>query len=144
MNEDIVVVDAKDAVLGRIGSYIAKNALQGKKVIVLNSEQIVINGSRQYIIEDFITRRNWKNKANPEHSPKFPRVPHMLVKRLIRGMLPYKSSRGKEAYKRIKVYTGVPEEFSKVSSLRIEKALKKSGSKYIKILDICKYFGYSR
>ena len=43
--------------------------------------------------------------------PFVPRRPDHLMKRTIRGMLPYKRPRGVEAMKAIKCYVGIPVEF---------------------------------
>lgn len=137
-----LVVDCSGSVFGRVASFVAKAALKGNKVILINAEQSVITGKRENILEEFIWRRSLKNKANPEHSPKFPRVPHLLVKRMIRGMLPWKTKRGREAYKRIFAYTGVPKEYISSKAIKIPKSELKPFRKYMTILDICKYFGY--
>lgn len=42
----------------------------------------------------------------------FPRRPDHIVKRTIRGMLPYKRERGADAFRRVKVYVGVPDELA--------------------------------
>ena len=59
----------------------------------------------------------------------------MLVKRMIRGMLPYKTARGRAAYKRLKVYNGDPGLKGEVLRIDPPKAVKK----YMYIGDLCKY-----
>jgi large subunit ribosomal protein L13 len=44
--------------------------------------------------------------------PFVPRRPDHLMKRTIRGMLPYKRPRGVEAMKSVKCYVGIPVEFA--------------------------------
>ena len=58
-------------------------------------------------------------------------------------MLPYKKARGKEAFKRIMCYKGVPEGFAKEKMLTLQSAhVKKLPSlKYVKVGDICKLLG---
>src|SRR5579875_1660977 len=107
---DVIVFDANDKVLGRLASTAAKNLLQGKSVAVINAENAVISGNKHTIAARYRTRLNLIEKANPEHSPYWSRRPDMLVKRIIRGMLPYNRPRGKSAYRRLKVYIGVPDE----------------------------------
>jgi ribosomal protein L13 len=46
------------------------------------------------------------------------------VKRTIRGMLSYKQGRGKDAFKRIKCYNDVPEEFSEAPKIKAGKEKK--------------------
>jgi len=43
--------------------------------------------------------------------PFFPRMPDMIVKRTIRGMIPYQTPHGRAAFKRLKCYIGIPKEF---------------------------------
>ncbi len=104
------VVDGKDKVLGRVGSQVAKLLLNENNVTIVNSEQMVITGHSADIIAKYKQLLELKDKANPEHSPYWPRRPDMFVKRVIRGMLPYKRPKGKTAFKKLRVYIGVPEE----------------------------------
>ncbi|MEM3839497.1 MAG: 50S ribosomal protein L13, partial [Candidatus Micrarchaeaceae archaeon] len=102
------VIDGEDKILGRIGSYIAKELLKGNAVTLVNAEKISVSGGGNAIFMKYKRLLELKDKANPEHSPYWSRRPDLFVKRVIRGMLPYKKPRGKEAYKRLKVYVGVP------------------------------------
>merc|ERR1712216_1056578 len=43
--EKIVVIDARGHLLGRLASFVAKEALLGQKVMVVRCEDIVISGS---------------------------------------------------------------------------------------------------
>lgn len=42
---DVVIIDGKGHLLGRLASIVAKQLLQGKKIVVVRSEQILISGS---------------------------------------------------------------------------------------------------
>jgi large subunit ribosomal protein L13 len=106
-----IVIDGENAILGRLASYIAKQLLLGKKVIVVNSEKVVISGNRKNIIENYLERRNF-------HRVRFPSQPEQILKRTIRGMLSYKMGRGEEAFKNIRCYKGVPEEFEKEKKIK--------------------------
>jgi len=103
-----VIIDAKDHILGRLASKVAKLALEGNEVIILNSEKTVISGTNKKRIEEFFKEK--RDRGDPYHGPFYPRYPDQIVKRVIRGMLPYKKERGRKALKRIKAYIGVPEE----------------------------------
>ncbi|MDE1823655.1 MAG: 50S ribosomal protein L13, partial [Candidatus Micrarchaeota archaeon] len=93
------VIDGKEKVLGRTASQVAKLLLQGNNVVVLNSESMLITGHKRNIVEKYKRLVELKDKANPEHSPYWSRRPDLFVKRVVRGMLPYKKPRGKEAFK---------------------------------------------
>ncbi|MCX8204106.1 MAG: 50S ribosomal protein L13 [Candidatus Nezhaarchaeota archaeon] len=119
----LLVVDASDLILGRMASHVAKRLLNGDQVVVVNAEKAVISGSRQNIVEEYkeyvLAKRRLKN---PAKGPKKVRRPDLLVKRVIRGMLPYKKAKGREAYRRLKVYIGVPEEFAEHPKVKFEDA----------------------
>ena len=119
------VIDGTGKVLGRIGSLVAKRLLSGKSVALVNAEKIYMSGDPRGLFEKYKRLVELKDKANPEHSPYWSRRSDLFVKRVIRGMLPYKKPRGKEAYKLLKVYIGVPEEFRKA---RVEKIESKEAS----------------
>jgi ribosomal protein L13 len=57
-----------------------------------------------------------------------------MVKRTIRGMLPnHRFGRGREAFKRIKCYSGVPKEFENTKKLL---SGKEKGDKFIQIKEL--------
>ena len=106
----MVVIDAKNAVAGRLASYAAKLALSGEEVLIINAEKAIITGNRDYIFKRFLQRRHRKSVTNPRRmGPKYPRRPDDILRRMIRGMLPYKKAKGREAFKRVKVTVGTPE-----------------------------------
>lgn len=105
------VVDGERKVLGRMGSLVAKQLLNGNNVVVVNAEKMVISGHLDDIFTKYKRLVELTDKANPEHAPYWSRRPDLFVKRVIRGMLPYKKPRGKQAYSKLKVYIGVPEDF---------------------------------
>jgi len=114
-----MIIDASNLLLGRMATYIAKQALLGEKIDIINCEQALISGKKSMVISKYK-----KKKAQGEHGhgPFFNSMPDRLVRRTIRGMLPYKTSRGKEAYKRVMCYIGVPDEFKESKILSIPEA----------------------
>lgn len=139
------VFDAKNIVLGRLASMVAKELLNGKDVYIVNAESAVISGSKKVIKEKYKTRLDLQEKENPEHSPYWSRRPDMLVKRVVRGMLPYRMPRGKEAFKRLKVFMGVPEELKGVKPADLNiKDPKSIYSGYITVAELSKLLGYDR
>ncbi|MGB9635615.1 MAG: uL13 family ribosomal protein, partial [Candidatus Micrarchaeia archaeon] len=79
----VKVIDGDGLILGRVASYVAKHAMKGESFRIINAEKMVISGDRKNIVAKYVKRRNMKNKANPEHSPKWPKRPDLLVKRVI-------------------------------------------------------------
>ncbi len=129
------VIDARDVILGRMASLIAKELLNGEKIIVVNAEEAVISGSKEDVLEKYATRRERSSLVNPaRHGPFYPRRPEGIVRRAVRGMLPYKKAGGKAAYKRLRVYAGVPEEYKDTEKdVDLPKASKLRVPKYMKI-----------
>ncbi len=105
-------VDAKDTVLGRLCSNIAKDLLLGKKIVVTNAKDCVISGKKDMVFRKYLERQEIHTASNPRRGPFWPHRPDNFLKRTIRGMLP-KNTRGKEARKRVHVFvTGVPDMFA--------------------------------
>jgi len=128
------IIDGKKAVLGRLASYVAKEALKGEEIVVLNCEQVIITGNKKDIKGKFDAKRNrsGSGQKGPQHSI----LSHMIVKRTIRGMLPnHRTGRGREAFKKIKCYVGIPKEFEESKKII---AGKEKTSKFILIKDISK------
>ena len=126
------IIDGKGAVLGRLASYVAKEALKGEEIVILNSELVIITGNRKNIEESFHTRRS--RVGSSQKGPKLSKSSERIVKRTIRGMLPeHRFGRGREAFKRIKCYVGVPKEFQEAKTI---KAGKGKQSKFITIKEI--------
>ena len=104
------VIDGKNAILGRLASYTAKEALKGEDIVILNCEQVIITGNRKRIQKDFEEKRS--RVGSSQKGPKHSRTSERIVKRTIRGMLPdHRKGRGKIAYRKIRCYIGVPKEF---------------------------------
>lgn len=102
----MVVIDASGAVVGRLGARVAKLLLSGQEVEIINADEAVMLGSLVAAKAKYASRRSQKNKRTPEDSPVWPRVPHLLLRRMVRGMLPHKNQRGRDAYKRLHVTVG--------------------------------------
>ena len=83
------------------------------------------------------------HRGEPHHGPNFPRRPDLLVKRTIRGMLPYKQYKGESALKRIKCYIGKPENLNE-NPITIEKIGKGKlkNTKFMTLLDLSRSIGY--
>ncbi|MCC7570095.1 50S ribosomal protein L13 [Candidatus Micrarchaeota archaeon] len=138
------IYNGEGYILGRFASIVAKELLKGEKVIVYNSEKLFITGTKSNILEKYVKRRAVKSHQNPEHSPKWPRRPDLLVKRIIRGMLPWSKPRGRLVFKNLKVYMGKPELVDKFADkeITLEKAQIKEGQNGITIEKLCSSLGY--
>ncbi|WP_049980781.1 50S ribosomal protein L13 [Halolamina rubra] len=99
-----VVVDARDCIMGRVASEIAQRALDGDRVAVINAEQAVITGNEEATMETYRKRAD----LGSDSGPYYPKRPDRIFKRSVRGMLPYKQDRGREAFENIRIYVGNP------------------------------------
>ena len=128
------IIDGKNAVLGRLASYSAKEALKGEEIVILNCEHVIITGNKKDIYEKWESKR--KRVGTGQRGPKHSGLAERIVKRAIRGMLPKTTGgRGKEAFRRIKCYTGIPKEFEESKKIVGGKERK---SKFISVREISK------
>lgn len=134
-----MIIDGNDLILGRLATVVAKKALLGETVNIINVQNVVITGQPKKILESF---KQAREKGAPLVGPYFPKTPERIVKRAIRGMIPYKKPRGREAFKKIRCYVGVPEEFKSEKIETIESAnIHKSHAKYMYIKQVSKILG---
>ncbi len=111
-----ITIDAQGSVAGRVASAAAKALLKGGSVSIVNAEKAVVTGDPKY------TLRIYKEKfdrGDPYMGPFYPRIPDMMLKRMVRGMLPYKKPMGARAFKRLRVYLSVPEELANREFLKL-------------------------
>lgn len=136
----MTVIDAKDMIIGRVISVAARRALLGERIDIVNCEQAVMTGNKNQVVGKFKGRLEL---GGPQSGPFIPRQPEMLVKRMVRGMLPYKKKRGKLALDRVKCHVGVPAELEKEPLTRIESAdmSRLKSLKYIRINELCRLMG---
>ncbi|PSP85360.1 50S ribosomal protein L13 [Halobacteriales archaeon QS_6_64_34] len=99
-----VVVDARDCIMGRVASQVAETALDGQTVAVVNAEGAVITGREEQIKEKYKKRID----IGADNQYFYPKRPDGILKRSIRGMLPHKEQRGREAFENVRVYVGNP------------------------------------
>jgi large subunit ribosomal protein L13 len=132
----MLVIDGKNAILGRMATQVAKKLLQGEEVSIINAEKIIITGDPASIKKKYHFRRSI---GSPHHGPFFPKQSNLIVRRAIRGMLPYKTNKGRAAFKRLRIYTSVPEELKNKKAENI--AVKEIRTNYITIAELSKAIG---
>ena len=110
------VYNAEDKVLGRLASVVAKQLITAKKagedtrVIIVNAEKAIVTGKRSTILSDYRAKYELNH---PRKGPFFPRMPDQILKRTVRGMLPYqKNSSGRNALRSLRVEIGTPSDLS--------------------------------
>jgi large subunit ribosomal protein L13 len=133
------IIDANGLILGRMASNVAKRLLNGEKIIIINSEKAAISGKKQHIVKD---KKAFLEVGHPRKGPYHPRRPDRIVSRTIRGMLPRKKPRGIQAFKRLRVYLGIPIQLEekKIQTI-IEANADKLKSTYISVGQLAKEIG---
>lgn len=104
----VTLVNADGQIVGRMCSKIAKLLLNGEEVIILNAEKAVFSGKKKSKIAE---AHLFLEVGAPERGPFHYRRPDRFLRKTVRGMVPFKQPKGKSAYKRLKVFMGVPAEF---------------------------------
>jgi len=133
----MIYIDAEGAVLGRLASIVAKRLLKGEEITVLNADKILITGSKKNVLEHYKEQRFI---GSTRKGPFFPRMPDRILRWTVRGMLPFRQFRGRDAFKRLHAYIGVPREIGKVAVERTgQKELR--NPRYVSLGDISRLLG---
>jgi len=136
-------IDATGAILGRLCSEVAKYLKEGYAVNIVNCEKAVISGKKHSILSEYREMHKKHTHTNPRRGPFHPKRPDRIVRRTVRGMLPWKKSSGRAAYHRLLTFIGIPEKLSKVELVKPKYAdSSKLECKKITVGDLCKEFGW--
>jgi large subunit ribosomal protein L13 len=132
-----MIIDGSNCVLGRVATVVAKKALAGEPVTIINAEKIVITGNPVSVVREYRALFEIRNIAKPVRSPHWSKRPDLFVKRSIRGMLPRRTERGTEALARIRAYIGD-------NGMKGEKVAEHNNpaAKTITVLELCKALGW--
>ncbi|HHE36811.1 MAG TPA: 50S ribosomal protein L13 [Candidatus Woesearchaeota archaeon] len=135
-----MLIDATNTVVGRLASFAAKKALLGEQVNIINCEKAIISGSKKEVFARYQQKRD---RGGPRKGPFIHRMPDRFVRRIIRGMLPMDKPRGKQAFKRVMCYIGVPEEFKGEAAETLPEfnADKLLTLKKVSVGEVCKSLG---
>ena len=130
------IIDASGAVLGRLSISTAKRLLKGEEIAVVNSEKAIISGKKSSIKNRYKKKREI---GTYRKGPFYPKMPDQIVKRTIRGMIPY-TPHGRTAFKRLKCYIGIPKEFEGKKLESIKEA-EKQPIDYVTIEELSRSLG---
>lgn len=136
----MVLINAQGLIVGRLSSIVAKKLLQGDEIIIINAEKAVLSGSKAMSFAEY---KQAVDRGTKEKGPYFPKRPDAILKRAVRGMLPYKAQRGKDAMARLRIYIGQPSELVGQQSVTLEKASadRLSSYKYMELGELSKKLG---
>merc|ERR1711974_133205 len=122
--EKVVVVDGRGHLIGRLASVIAKQLLEGQRVVVVRCELLNVSGSFYRNKLKYFAFLRKRMNTNPAHGPIHFRAPSKILWRTIRGMIPHKTQRGMEALNRLKVFEGIPPPYDKQKRMVVPSALR--------------------
>ena len=146
------LLDAKNKILGRFCSQVAKKALLGEHLVIINAKDAIISGTKSNIHEKYLARLNISTATNPRRGPFWPRRPDTLMRDIIKKMLPRKKLRGKEALRRVHIYIeDIPERFkhryknlSPSEIMNADKTRLSYYNKFITLENLCLRIGWKK
>jgi large subunit ribosomal protein L13 len=132
----MTVIDVTDSIVGRFSTVVAKRALMGEDINLVNCEKAIITGDK---VSTYKKYKEQDKRGNPLKGPYLPKMPDRFIRRSIRGMLPYKQEKGEKAFKKIMCHIGVPEKFSKekIETIPSSSITKSKTFKYISVGKLC-------
>ena len=146
MFENVVVVDGKGHLVGRLASVVAKQLLCGQKVVVVRAEELNVSGSLFRNRLKYLYFKQKRCNVNPKNGPFHHRAPSRIFYRVVRGMIPHKTARGEEALKRLKVVEGVPAPYDRTKKMVVPQAIRnlrlKPSRKFCRLGDLSSSVGW--
>jgi large subunit ribosomal protein L13 len=115
----VTLVNADGLILGRMASKVAKRLLNGEEVIIVNAEKSILSGKKKSKVAE---AKEFLEVGAPRRGPFHYRRPDRIVRKTVRGMLPFKQPKGKNALKRLRVFMGVPEELRDRQMITLDEA----------------------
>lgn len=139
-----IVIDATNCIAGRICSHVSKLLLQGNRVAIVNAEKAMLSGDRYKTIELYKEHLEINSVTNPIHGPFHPRRPDTILSKMVRGMVPKRKSSGMAAFKRLRVYIGVPEEMRSANTESFsDSKITRPEAYYISVGEIARQIGWN-
>jgi len=136
------VIDADGLILGRMASIVAKRLLNGESIDIVNAQNVVISGQRMNLVTEW---KEFLKVGGRDKGPRHYRLPNMLVRKTVRGMLPCRIPKGMKAFRRLHVYIGVPDEFAAADKQRIPEAeSSRLNRRFVKIGDLAESIGWNK
>jgi len=138
----VAVINAEGLILGRMASKVAKKLLNGENVIIVNAEKSVLSGKKKSKVAE---AKQFLEVGAPKRGPFHYRRPDRIMRKTVRGMLPIKQPKGKTAYKKLKVFMGVPEDLKdqKMDTFAEAQATKLKGPHFT-LAELAKEVGWNQ
>lgn len=124
MFEKEIIVDGRGHLLGRLASKIAKELLNGQRIVVVRCELLNKSGS---LFRNKLKFKEFLNKTrntNPRRGHVHYRAPSRIFWKSVRGMIKHKSTKGSAALSKLKVFDGIPYPYDHKRRMVVPEALK--------------------
>jgi large subunit ribosomal protein L13 len=141
-NNPITLINADGLIVGRMASKVAKKLLNGEKVIIVNAGKAVISGKKKSKVAE---AKTFLEVGSPMRGPFHRRRPDRILRKTVRGMLPFKQPKGKTALKKLKVFIGVPEDLKDQQMVTFKEAqAAKLKGPYFTLAELAKEIGWNQ
>jgi large subunit ribosomal protein L13 len=107
ISKSATIISADGLIMGRMASIVAERLMGGEELVIVDAEKAVLSGKKKNKV---LEAKEFLGVGSPGRGPFHYRRPDRIVRRTVRGMLPFKKPKGKQAYKRLKVFIGTPAE----------------------------------
>ncbi|KAM9321599.1 LOW QUALITY PROTEIN: large ribosomal subunit protein uL13-like [Gastrophryne carolinensis] len=112
-SSNVLVIDGRGHLLGRLAAIVAKQVLFGRKVVTVRCEGINISGNFYRNKLKYLAFLRKRMNTYPSRGPYHFRAPSRIFWRTVRGMLPHKTKRGQSDLERLKVFDGIPPPYNR-------------------------------
>ncbi len=136
-----MIVNAEGLVAGRLASKVAKAAINGEDVVIINAEKVVLVGKQTAIMPKFQQRVDAGVKSNPHYGPKYDRIPSKMLRRMIKGMLPNKSRTAEKLLKQIYIYNSTTDKVDITKAITMEDIKCNEKHDFMLLEDVAKALG---
>lgn len=148
MFEKEIIIDGRGHMMGRLASIVAKQILNGQRVVVVRTEAMNISGS---LFRNKLNRQETTSRrinTNPRRGFKHWKSPSRMFWKVVRGMLPHKTPHGAAALGRMRVFEGIPFPYDHKKRMVVPEALKvlrlKSYRKFCSLGDLAALTGWTK
>lgn len=132
------IINGDNLVYGRLSAHIAKLLLNGEEIVIVNADKVAVTGSRDFVLSKFRQRRDI---GSPRKGPYYPRTSNQILRRSIGDMLPKKKTKGSDALRRCKVFSGIPSEFKEKEMETVDTAKNDRVSRFVTLNEIAQNLG---
>merc|ERR1711976_332872 len=149
MFEKQIVIDGKQHLIGRLAAVVAKELLNGQRIVVVRAEEIIKSGPLYKNRMKYVEWLKLKSNTNPRHGgPYHFKAPSKLLWRVVRGMVRHKTARGTAAMERLRVYEGCPHPYSHRVKRLVPSAMRATrltnGRKWCRLGDLAAACGWNK